>query len=259
MATAAQALEGNEPRLRPMLSWRGEMLTVLFSAWTIAGAFLDGWVHSKFGRPDTFFTTWHGVFYSGFAALSVWIVCSVASSSRRGYRGLAAVPAGYTLGIVGLLIFLIGVGGDFLWHIGFGVEQAGERLASPAHLLLFVGGLLAVTSPLRAAWSRHDDGSARSLRNFLPALLSLTLTTTVVAFMLWHLWGFDSVQWLGAEQYAQFQQQFTSSPGRSAARPIVQDRQPDPKTVSRTQRVAVVSLLPQLHSLSQSRPLRASR
>ena len=207
--SARLAGAGRAAESRSVLTWRGEMFTVLLAAWTISGAFLDGWVHSKLGRPETFFTPWHGVFYSGFAALSFWIVWSMIGNLKKGREGRAAIPVGYDLGLLGLLVFLVGVLGDFLWHIGFGIEQAGERLASPAHLLLFVGGLLAVTSPLRAAWAQRDD--APSLRTFLPGLLSLTLTTTVVAFMLWHLWGFDSVQWLGVRQYQQFQQQFTGS------------------------------------------------
>lgn len=205
-------------RERPFLSWRGELLTVFLSTWTIAGAFLDGWVHAKFGRPDTFFTPWHAVFYSGYAALSVWVLWSVASFRRQGRNPWEAIPAGYEWGVLGLFIFLVGVVGDFLWHSVFGIEQAGERLASPAHLLLFIGGLLTVTSPLRAAWTTQEV-KAPSLRRFLPGLLSLTLTTTVIAFMLWHLWGFDSVQWLGAAQYDQFRSQFTAAP--QAARQLL--------------------------------------
>jgi hypothetical protein len=48
---------------------------------------------------------------------------------------------------------------------------------------LFCGGLLVVTSPLRAAWA--DPGSrAPTFRQFLPALLSATLATATVAFFL---------------------------------------------------------------------------
>lgn len=132
----AGALENH----RPALSWRGEMLTILLSVWTIAGAFLDGWAHSKVVQFETFFTPWHGVFYSGFAALSAWTIWAVARNTRAGRWGREAIPAGYDLGLLGLLIFLIGTVGDFLWHEVFGIEQAGERLASPAHLMLFAGG-----------------------------------------------------------------------------------------------------------------------
>jgi len=204
--------------LAPPLSWRGDLVTILFSVWTIAGAFLDGWAHSKVVQFETFFTPWHGVFYSGFAALSFWIIVVVAANMREGRAGWAAVPAGYRLGVIGLAIFTVGTVFDFLWHEVFGIEQAGERLASPAHLLLFVGGLLAVTSPLRAAWVRTGgQADAPSLKTFLPGLLSLTLATTVVAFMLGHLWGFYSADFLGLRQYAEFQGQFAASPQAARA------------------------------------------
>jgi len=197
----------------PPLGWRGELLTILLSTWTIAGAFLDGWAHSKVVQFETFFTPWHGVFYSGFTALGAWIIWTIATNARAGRSGWAAVPAGYRLGVIGLSIFTIGTVFDFLWHEVFGIEQAGERLASPAHLLLFIGGLLAVTSPLRAAWGRTGgEADTSSLKDFLPGLLSLTLATTVVAFMLGHLWGFYSADFLGLRQYAHFQGQFAASP-----------------------------------------------
>ncbi|MGH7404820.1 MAG: hypothetical protein ACREJA_02940 [Candidatus Methylomirabilales bacterium] len=199
--------------LLPAVSWRGELLTIFLSVWTIAGAFLDGWAHSKVVQFETFFTPWHGVFYSGFAALSLWIIVVVAANMRDGRAGWAAVPVGYRLGVIGLAVFTVGTVFDFLWHEVFGIEQAGERLASPAHLLLFIGGLLAITSPLRAAWAGiRGDSEAPSLRAFLPGLLSLTLATTVVAFILGHLWGFYSADFLGLPQYQQFQAQFTASP-----------------------------------------------
>ena len=215
MGTVTRLAEGvaGQWRSGPALSWWGELLTILFSVWTIAGAFLDGWAHSKVVQFETFFTPWHGVFYSGFAALSLWIIMVVAANLREGRAGWAAVPEGYRLGIVGLAVFTVGTVFDFLWHEVFGIEQAGERLASPAHLLLFIGGLLVITSPLRAAWARTGgDSEAPSLRAFLPGLLSLTLATTVVAFILGHLWGFYSADFLGLPQYQKFQAQFSAAP-----------------------------------------------
>ncbi|HXF82521.1 MAG TPA: hypothetical protein VNN19_07205 [bacterium] len=198
-----------EGRNSPRLSWWGEMVTVGFSAWAACGAFLDGWAHSKVVQFETFFTPWHAVFYSGFVALTVWLGWSVRRFARAGRRGLEAIPAGYRLGVLGLGIFTLGTVGDMLWHMGLGIEQEGERLSSPAHLALFVGGLLAITSPLRAAWA--DPERTPTLRRFLPPLLSATLATMVMVFMIGHLWAFYSADLIGRLQYGTALDQLAST------------------------------------------------
>lgn len=145
-----------------------------FSAWLILGLFLDGWAHNN-GKPESFFTPWHGLFYSGFTATALWMW------SR--YQRHGAVPLGYGLGFVGVAAFAAGGVADMVWHLIFGVEVDLEALLSPSHLLLFVSGLLVVSSPLRAAWS-DPDGPSPSMSAFLPALLSTTIFTATVSFFL---------------------------------------------------------------------------
>jgi hypothetical protein len=140
---------------------------VALSAWLIVGLFVDGWAHNN-EKPESFFTPWHGLFYSGFTATALWVL------SRRQRQG--AIPIGYGLGFVGLAAFAVGGVGDMVWHLVFGVEVDLEALLSPTHLLLFVSGVLIVSSPLRAAMSALDD------RLPLPALVSTTIATATVAF-----------------------------------------------------------------------------
>ena len=161
---------------RPRLSSKEDLLTVAFSAWLIVGLFVDGWAHNN-NKPESFFTPWHGLFYSGFTATALWMW-----SRLRRHR---AVPVGYGLGFVGLVLFAAGGLGDMVWHLLFGVEIGLEPLLSPTHLVLFVSGLLVVTSPLRAAWSGLDDPSPPMSR-FLPALLSTTILTATLAFFYMH-------------------------------------------------------------------------
>ena len=160
------------PSARPRLSSREDLLTVAFSAWLIGGLFVDGWAHNN-DKPESFFTPWHGLFYSGFTATALWLW------SR--YQRHRAVPQGYGLGFVGLLLFAAGGVGDMVWHLLFGVEADLEALLSPTHLVLFVSGLLVVSCPLRAAWSSSDADEP-----FLPALLSTTVLTATVAFFFMH-------------------------------------------------------------------------
>lgn len=87
MATGrAILLEHNAQPDQARLSWRGEMLTVFFSAWALAGAFLDGWAHSRVIQFETFFTPWHAVFYTGFFAMAAWVIWTVRANRVAGYR-----------------------------------------------------------------------------------------------------------------------------------------------------------------------------
>lgn len=143
-----------------------------FTGWLILGLFVDGWAHNN-DQPETFFTPWHGLLYSGFLATAVWM------GSRYLRHGRA--PVGYGLGLVGVVGFAAGGAFDMVWHMVFGVEVDLEALLSPSHLLLFSSALLILTSPLRAAWSDPDHRESE-LRTFLPPLLSATLVTAGVAF-----------------------------------------------------------------------------
>ncbi len=151
-----------------------------FSAWLIGGLFVDGWAHNN-DKPESFFTPWYGLFYSGFAATAAWMVRMVRRRLATGRRGLDAVPVGYGLGLVGVGVFALGGVFDMAWHQVFGIEVDLEALLSPSHLILFGGALLVITSPLRAAWAR-PDGEAPTFREFLPVLLSTTVATATVAF-----------------------------------------------------------------------------
>jgi hypothetical protein len=182
---------GEQGPARPRTSWRDDMITTVLCAWVVAGMVLDAWAHQNFSQLETFFTPWHGVLYSGFAAVMAWMVGKVVTAT--GWRwDRAGVPVGYGLGVIGVTIFLVSGVGDGIWHTVFGIEQDVEAALSPTHVGLFVGALLLFTSPLRAAWSSGVPGPAPSLRAFLPALLSLTLATVLVSFLFFYLSAFQS-------------------------------------------------------------------
>lgn len=165
---------------RPRATRREHLLTVAFATWLIAGIFIDGWAHSN-DKPESFFTPWHGIFYSGFLATALWMGRMVQRRMAHGAAGRAVVPVGYGLGLLGVAVFALGGLFDMTWHEIFGIEVDLEALLSPSHLILFCGGLLVVTSPLRAMWAEGGP-SAPTFRQFLPALLSTTLATATVAF-----------------------------------------------------------------------------
>ncbi len=48
-----------------------ERAIAFFGTWMICGLFLDGWAHGA-QKPETFFSPWHAVLYSGFVAAVAW-------------------------------------------------------------------------------------------------------------------------------------------------------------------------------------------
>lgn len=169
-ATAAPA-----SRLRPAES----RLTIGFGLWMIAGLFLDGWAHSN-QKPDSFFTPWHGVLYSGFTAATAFGALAVWRRHQQGRPWREAVPTGHGYSIIGIALFASGAFGDLLWHQAFGVEVSAEALLSPTHLLLMIGGILAMTGPLRAAWT--ETGVAPPLSELAPAIASVALVGALAMF-----------------------------------------------------------------------------
>ena len=192
---------------RPGTTHRQDLITVLLATWLIGGLGLDGWAHNQLeGRLESFFTPWHAVFYSGFLATALWVMWMVQTRRADHGTGTQAVPRGYGLGLVGVAVFAVGGGGDLLWHQVFGIEQGLAALLSPTHLLLFTGIALILLAPFRAAWSSPEPPSA-GLLGVLPALLSVTLLTALVAFFFQYgsLFSIDLAFPLGPVSVAQDQ------------------------------------------------------
>jgi hypothetical protein len=180
------------------MSWAEDLVTLVLTAWLIGGLFLDGWAHNTRPQLETFFTPWHAVFYSGFAAIAAWICWSV--WRRRG------VPAGYGPALAGVAIFLVSGVGDMLWHLTFGIERDIAALLSPTHLGLFTGAFLIVTAPLRSQWA--DPASGRGHRaglvRLLPAVGSVALAGSLCAFIFMYLHPlYDNDVSLGRQAFLQ--------------------------------------------------------
>jgi hypothetical protein len=192
--SAARGLLVDSGQEQSPASYRADMVTVLLGLWFVAGLFLDAWAHNNLPGLETFFTPWHAVFYSGFIATAGWICRLVWQQVRAGRRGVAAVPVGYALGVLGLPIFALAGMLDYLWHAIFGIEQNLKILFSPTHLLLITSMILIVTSPLRAAWANPTVSG--SLRRLLPAILSLAFATTLVLLFLQYANAFVWSPWM---------------------------------------------------------------
>ena len=140
------------------------------------GAYLDVWAHVHRPELETFFTPWHAVLYSGFFAVAAATAAPLLRRRERGRSWSAALPAGYDLSLIGVLVFVLGGVLDMLWHVVFGVEADVEALLSPSHLVLAVGSTLILTGPLRAAWRRRESSAS------WPAVLSLGFLLSSFSF-----------------------------------------------------------------------------
>jgi hypothetical protein len=180
---------------------RFDWIMVVVSVWWLGGLFIDGWAHSNIPQLETFFTPWHAVFYSGYLAVAFTLLVQILLNLRRsainaggsvsslltlvrqslpGNRWLQAIPDGYELSVLGLVVFGISGIGDLTWHLLLGIERSTEALLSPTHLGLALGIGLALTGPLRAAWHRPE--AAPSWRQLGPAIFSLTFTFSLLTF-----------------------------------------------------------------------------
>ena len=155
---------------------RDEVAAAFFAFWVVGGLFLDGWAHNA-DMVETFWTPWHAVLYSGFAAGGLYAAFSSLRARGQGLPLLRDPLIG-----AGFLAFLIGGVADGAWHTVFGVEEDLEALLSPTHLMLMIGGLLLTTSTLRTAWARAE--TAPTGRTFAPAAVGTTLAIAIVAFFL---------------------------------------------------------------------------
>jgi hypothetical protein len=152
---------------------RFDWMVILLGTWWTGGLFLDGWAHNHLARLETFFTPWHAVLYSGFAACGLFLGAMTVKNHAQGYAWRRALPSGYELSLLGVFVF--GVGGvlDLTWHLLFGIERNVDALLSPTHLILALGLILTISGPLRSAWRRSLSEQAESLARLLPAILSL--------------------------------------------------------------------------------------
>ncbi len=156
-----------------------DMLSIITSGLFLLRLFLDGWAHNSIPSLETFFTPWHAVLYSGSFSVAILIGVTQYRNVGRGYAWSKALPKGYGLSLLGVVLFFIGGAGDMVWHTVFGIEQNLEALFSPTHLLLATGAFLFISGPLRSSWQRTD---LKGWRNLFPAILAMTMLFTLFSF-----------------------------------------------------------------------------
>jgi hypothetical protein len=181
VTTSPGSTRQSTPPFRPAPGWLTWGVG-LSSTWFTTGLYLDGWAHTH-ALPNTFFTPWHGVIYSGFLVAALFLVTSFVRQHLRHQR----MPTGYGLSLIGAGLFLVGGVADLLWHTFLGIEANLSAEYSPPHLVLATAGVLIATGPLRAAW--HAPRPDRITR--WSAVLSLTLMLSAFTFFTSEFHPFD--------------------------------------------------------------------
>jgi hypothetical protein len=122
--------------------------------------------------PDTFWTPWHAVLYSGLFACGAFLVGTRLVEVRSGRRLL---DDGYALSLAGVALGGIGGIADAIWHTLFGIEFDLDAAVSPSHLLIAAGIVLVVSGPARVAWRRGAGFGLPATLSLFYALSMLTL------------------------------------------------------------------------------------
>lgn len=167
----------------PTITARFEWLLTTAVLWLLFGMFLDGWAHNNV--PDlieTFFTPWHAVLYSGFAATVLVLGGGYIGNLKAGYHWWRGLPKPYLWSIVGVLIFSLAGNMDLIWHEIFGFEEDVEALLSPSHLSLAAGGILITSTILRAKWQDVPIQEHKNWRTFAPLFLSFFSVLALITF-----------------------------------------------------------------------------
>lgn len=175
---------------------RDEAILLAATAVLVGGLFTDAFMHvNQSGGLESFVTPWHAVVFLGFALTAGWVLLLLQDRRVPGRRLRTAVPPGYDLAVLGLVAFFLGFNGDAIWHTVFGIESDTDALLSPPHLVMGAALLAIVSTPYRT----RAGTAAPSWRSDGTRVVSLLLTTMMVAFFLLYLWtpafSLGSVAW----------------------------------------------------------------
>ncbi len=152
-----------QPRNRTL-----DFLVGFITLWISCGFFLDAWAHGHV-PVETFFTPYHGVFYSGMLALVIVLLL---------FR--KRIPATYRVPLLGIPIFIAAGIGDLIWHHFLGVEEGVDALLSPTHQALGLGIFFISSAPIISALRNRDQ--LRTLWDQLPLIMALATWIELIHF-----------------------------------------------------------------------------
>ncbi len=171
-----RAEQAGVPADAPLVAARTVDLTfAALAGWLMLGVYLDAWAHGAH-LPDSFWTPWHGILYSGLVACAAFLVGASLVEGRTARRILAP---GYGLSLVGAAVAGLGGIADAIWHTLFGIEFDIDAAVSASHLVIVAGIFLLVSGPARAAWASR---SRIGVPGALSLLYALSILTVILSY-----------------------------------------------------------------------------
>jgi hypothetical protein len=141
---------------------------------------LDGWAHEIVKVLDTFFTPWHAIYYSGFAAVSLFLCGDILYNFSQRKKLARSLRTKYASAYIGVLIFSAGGLGDVIWHEFFGFERSIDALMSPTHLGLYLGMFLIFSAPFKNLI--YQKNNKLNFKSNLTLILSITIIFSFLTF-----------------------------------------------------------------------------
>lgn len=161
--------------------WLYVALMLLFNL----GLSLDIWSHGQFGPDQSVFSEYHMLFYAAIATMGLLLFGTHQMNLRAGYRWANALPVGYGITLLGVLLFGFAGVFDLIGHALFGFEVGIEALYSPSHFTLLLSGMLIRVGPIIAVMTRSKQAEIRNLWGWLPGLIAFaSFIATVSVFAL---------------------------------------------------------------------------
>ncbi len=130
---------------------RYDGLFALLSAALVGGAYLASWASNHNVADDSPLSPWRAVLYAGVVLVAGFLALSAARNRARGYPWRRALPRGYDVAALGVLVTLLGLVVAVPWQVFIGAGNGLETLVGPPVLLAALGALLIVAAPLHAA------------------------------------------------------------------------------------------------------------
>ena len=173
---------------RPRSSVTFDGIYALLAALFTGGLVWDIWSHDTFGPDQSVFSQYHLLFYSALATLGLWLIAVIGRNLRAGLPRYAALPRGYGLAFLAVLLFGLAGTLDLIGHALFGFEVELEALLSPTHVPLFITWFVIAAGPLRVALkASEDDGKQLGFAVMIPSFISfacalMAIFITTLAF-----------------------------------------------------------------------------
>lgn len=167
--------------MRPLATWRDDLVTGLLALSLTLGLFFAGWnaLTRAGGAPGVFLNAWHGLLFTGFTGMAFWSLTRHQDIKRS---ALTRIPKGYGLAVLGLAVGFVALSGEATWQTAFGGPAESTMSINPFNVILLVASFPLAATALRSMWLKQEGPWMPTLKAFAPVLLSAIAVTSLALF-----------------------------------------------------------------------------